>query len=295
MTDAAKPAMEYRFLGNSGLKVSVLSLGGWVTQGAQVGDETAHECMKAAYDAGINFFDTAEVYAAGESERVMGEAIKKYGWKRSSLVISTKLYWGPNGGVNDRGLSRKHIIEGTNASLERLGLTYVDLIFAHRPDDLTPMEEIVRAFNHIIDQGKAFYWGTSEWSAEQLTDAFRKHGLGTTIWSPLASGSDPVMTRIRTALESPEGQAKLAKVDKLKVIADRLGVTVAQLALAWCVKNPNVSTVITGASRVSQLHENLKALEVVPKLTDEVMAEIEVALDNKPKLLLLASDLLLPQ
>ncbi|KAH6577649.1 hypothetical protein BASA62_000771 [Batrachochytrium salamandrivorans] len=330
----SSPQMTYRFLGNSGLKVSVLSLGGWVTQGSQVGNEIAFECMKTAYDAGINFFDTAEVYAAGESEKVMGEAIKKYGWSRSSLVISTKIYWGGEG-PNDKGLSRKHIIEGTNASLARLQLEYVDLIYAHRPDELTPMEEIVRAFNFVIEQGKAFYWGTSEWSAEQLTDAYRvaerlnlipplmeqpqynmfhrdrveveyaplykKHGLGTTIWSPLASGvltgkyldgvpedsrlalqNNFIMVKLRKELQTEQGLAKHDKVKKLKVLAESHGVTLAQLALAWCIKNPNVSSVITGASRVSQVLENLKALEIVSKLTPEVMAEIEKILENTP-------------
>ncbi|KAJ3243898.1 hypothetical protein HDU78_011651 [Chytriomyces hyalinus] len=326
--------MEYRYLGNSGLKVSVLSLGGWVTYGGQVGEDVAEQCMLEAYNNGINFFDNAEVYASGKSEIAMGNAIKKFGWKRSSYVISTKIYWGGDG-VNEKGLSRKHIIEGTKAALERLQLEYVDLIFAHRPDVDTPMEETVRAFNYLIEQGLALYWGTSEWSAEQLTDAWRiadklgligplmeqpqynmfhrerfeteyaplyaKHGLGTTIWSPLASGvltgkynteipadsrlamqDNAVMKRIAAGLETAEGKEKLAKVDKLKPIAEKLECTLAQLALAWCVKNPNVSTVITGASKASQVTENLKALDVVPKLTKEVMEEIEVVLGNKP-------------
>jgi voltage-dependent potassium channel beta subunit len=213
--------MEYRFLGNSGLKVSVLSYGGWLTLGNQIDIDATAACMKAAYDAGINFFDTAEQYSNGDSERAIGEVLKKFNWKRSSLVISTKIYWGGDG-PNDRGLSRKHLIEGLNASLDRLGLDYVDLVFAHRPDDDTPMEEVVRAFNWLIEKGKAFYWGTSEWSAEQLSDAWTvaerlgligpvmeqpqynmfcrdrfeqeyaplyvKRKLGTTIWSPLAGG-----------------------------------------------------------------------------------------------------------
>ncbi|KAI8898969.1 NADP-dependent oxidoreductase domain-containing protein [Globomyces pollinis-pini] len=328
-------SMEYRFLGNSGLKVSVLSLGGWVTYGKQVGNDATFECMEAAYNAGINFFDTAEVYANGESERVMGQAIKKFNWSRTSLVISTKIYWGGSG-VNDKGLSRKHIIEGLKASLKRLELDYVDLVYAHRPDDLTPMEEIVRAFNWCIEQGLAFYWGTSEWSAEQLTDAcrvadqlglirplmeqpqynmfhrerfekeyeplYRKFKLGTTIWSPLASGiltgkylsdipadsrlalDDPIMKRIAGSLKTDEGLAKSEKVRKLMVIAKELDCTVAQLALAWCVKNPNVSSVITGASRVSQVTENIACLKVVPKLTKEIMDRIDVILDNAPVL-----------
>ncbi|ORY46510.1 Aldo/keto reductase [Rhizoclosmatium globosum] len=326
--------MEYRYLGKSGLKVSVLSLGGWVTYGGQVGEDVAEQCLKEAYEHGINFFDNAEVYAEGRSEIAMGKAIKKFGWKRSSYVISTKIFWGGEG-VNEKGLSRKHIVEGTKAALERLQLDYVDLIFAHRPDVDTPMEEVVRAFNWVIEKGWAFYWGTSEWSAEQLTDAHRiaeklgligplmeqpqynmfhrerfekeyaplyeKHGLGTTIWSPLASGvltgkynkeipadsrlamkDSAIMQRIAAGLETPEGKAKLAKVDLLKPIADKLECTLAQLALAWCVKNPNVSTVITGASRASQVTENVKALEVVPKLTAEVIEEIEAILANKP-------------
>ncbi|KAJ3384621.1 hypothetical protein HDU84_002840 [Entophlyctis sp. JEL0112] len=302
-----------------------------VTYGGQVGEDIAEQCLKEAYDNGINFFDNAEVYANGKSEIAMGKAIKKFGWKRSSYVISTKIYWAGEG-VNEKGLSRKHIIEGTKAALERLQLDYVDLVFAHRPDMETPMEEIVRAFNHVIDRGWAFYWGTSEWSAEQLTDAhriaenlgligplmeqpqynmfhrerfekeyaplYKKHGLGTTIWSPLASGiltgkynSGEIPADSRMALEgfknsagfeTPEGKLKLEKVAKLKSIADKLGCTLAQLALAWCLKNPNVSTVITGASKASQISENIKALVVVPKLTAEILAEIEVILANKP-------------
>ncbi|KAK5671358.1 hypothetical protein BDV3_001099 [Batrachochytrium dendrobatidis] len=330
----ASSKMQYRFLGNSGLKVSVLSIGGWITQGAQLSNDVAFECLKAAYDAGINFFDTAEVYAAGESEKVMGLAIKKYGWDRSSLVVSTKLYWGGEG-PNNKGLSRKHIIEGANASLKRLQLDYVDLIYAHRPDELTPMEEIVRAFNFLIDQGKAFYWGTSEWSAEQLTDAYRvaeklnlipplmeqpqynmfhrerfeveyaplykKHGLGTTIWSPLASGvltgkyldsipadsrlalqNNSIMQGIVKELQSDAGKLKQEKIRKLKTLAESHGCTLAQFALAWCIKNPNVSSVILGASKVSQVTENLKALDVCAKLTPEVMTEIDLILDNVP-------------
>ncbi|KAJ3037978.1 hypothetical protein HDV00_001181 [Rhizophlyctis rosea] len=329
--------MEYRFLGRSGLKVSVLSLGGWITYGGTVGNEKAFECLKAAYDAGINFFDNAEGYAAGESEKVFGEAIKHFGWKRSDLVISTKIYWG-GPGVNDRGLSRKHIIEGTNASLQRLQMDYVDLIFAHRPDEYTPMEEVVRAFNHIIDTGKAFYWGTSEWSAEQIQDAhriaeklnligplmeqveynmikrerfekeydqlYKKHGLGTTIFSPLAGGfltgkynnGLPEDSRVALAkgdenlkwlvdlFNGEEGKRRIEKSRALAPIAERLGATQAQLALAWTLKNPNVSSVITGASKVEQLTANLKALEIQHKLTPEIMEEIEKILDNKPTL-----------
>ncbi|KAI9336350.1 NADP-dependent oxidoreductase domain-containing protein [Obelidium mucronatum] len=316
--------MEYRYLGRSGLKVSVLSLGGWVTYGEQVGEDVAEQCLKEAYDNGINFFDNAEVYANGKSEIAMGKAIKKFGWKRSSYVISTKIFWGGEG-VNERGLSRKHIVEGTQAALERLQLDYVDLIFAH---------QTVRAFNWVIQKGWALYWGTSEWSAEQISDAHRiaeklglvgpvfeqpqynlfhrerfekeyaplyeKYGLGTTIWSPLASGiltgkynvdipadsrlaaDTAIAKRLAAGLETPEGKEKLAKVAKLKPIAEKLNVTLAQLALAWTIKNPNVSTVITGASKASQVTENLKALEVVPKLTPEILAEIEEIFANKP-------------
>ncbi|KAJ3018515.1 hypothetical protein HKX48_002836 [Thoreauomyces humboldtii] len=337
---AAAPThnMEYRHLGRSGIKVSVLSLGGWVTYGGQVGDDMAFSCMKAAVDAGINFFDNAEVYAGGKSEEAMGRAIKHFEWKRSDLVISTKIYWGVGGGPNDKGLSRKHIIEGTKASLARLQLDYVDLIYAHRPDNLTPMEEIVRAFNWVIDRGYAFYWGTSEWSAEQISHAhsvadrlgligplmeqpqysmlsrlrfeqeykplYAKYGMGTTIWSPLKSGvltgkyndgvipegsrfaanDTPVIKRIKAqSLDTPEGQAEIKKVVALEPIAKELDCTLAQLALAWCIKNPNVSTVITGASKPEQVVENVKALNVVPKLTAEVMERIEKILDNTPE------------
>jgi voltage-dependent potassium channel beta subunit len=324
--------MEYRYLGRSGLQVSALSLGGWVTWGEQVGEDIAYDCMVAAYEAGVNFFDTAEVYAEGRSEIAMGKAIKRAGWKRSDLVLSTKIFWGGKG-VNDQGLSRKHIIEGLDASLARLQLDYVDLVFCHRPDFHTPIEETVRAMTHVINQGQAFYWGTSEWSAQELMEAYtiarQEHlipplmeqpqynmfererfekeyarlynlmGLGTTIWSPLASGlltgkyndGMPAGTRaslpgyewLREMFEKPETQVKIEKVRQLTPIATELGCTMAQLALAWCLKNPNVSTVITGASRASQVTENMQALDVPPKLTDEVMARIEAVLQNKPE------------
>lgn len=324
--------MEYRFLGRSGLKVSALSLGAWVTYGGQVGEEIAYECMQAAYEAGVNFFDNAEAYSRGNAEVVMGNVIRKTGWKRSDLVISTKIFWGGKG-PNDNGLSRKHILEGVDASLKRLQMDYVDLVFCHRPDLYTPVEETVRAMNHVINQGKAFYWGTSEWSAAQIMEAYgiarREHlipplmeqpeynmfhrervereyarlyqeiGLGTTIWSPLASGlltgkygqGIPAGTRItlkgfewlRKEFESEEARKKIAKVEQLKLVADELGISVAQLALAWCLKNPNVSTVITGASRASQVDENMKALDVVPLLREDVIQKIEAILDNKPE------------
>jgi len=323
--------MEYRFLGSSGLQVSALSFGSWVTFGTQMGEDVAHDCMKAALDAGVNFFDNAEAYAGGQSETIMGSVVKKAGWKRSDLVVSTKIFWGGRG-PNDTGLSRKHIIEGTNAALARLQVDYVDLIFCHRPDKLTPIEETVRAMDYLISQGKAFYWGTSEWSARQIAEAYHiarrerlvpptmeqpqynmfhreqvekeyaplyaEMGLGTTIWSPLASGlltgkysaGIPEGTRatlpgyewLRQRFESEEAKRDIEKVKQLMPIADELGCSMAQLALAWCLKNPNVSTVITGASRPEQVIENMKALDVAPKLTDAVMKRIEAILGNTP-------------
>lgn len=324
--------MEYRYLGNSGLQVSTLSLGAWVTYGGQVGEEVAYQCMDAAVKAGVNFFDNAEAYAHGEAETVMGKVIKKAGWKRSDLVISTKIFWGGRG-PNDTGLSRKHVIEGTIASLERMQLDYVDLLFCHRPDILTPIEETVRAMNYLIDQGKVFYWGTSEWSADKIMEAwaiarrenlipplmeqpeynmfnrkrvereyarlYQEIGLGTTIWSPLDSGiltgkynqGIPKDSRLdldgfdwlREGYESPEGKEKIEKVGQLIPLAEELNCTMAQLALAWCTVNQNVSTVITGASKPEQVEENMASLEVVPKLTEDILERIEEILDNKPK------------
>jgi voltage-dependent potassium channel beta subunit len=324
--------MEYRFLGRSGLKVSALSFGSWVTFGDQVDENKAYECMAEAYNAGVNFFDNAEAYAGGRSETMMGNIIKKAGWKRSDLVLSTKIFWGGDG-PNNSGLSYKHIIEGTNASLQRMQTDYVDLIFCHRPDKHTPIEETVFAMNQVIQSGKAFYWGTSEWTAEQLLEAYhiarREHlrpplmdqpqynmfhrdkverefarlydeiGLGTTIWSPLASGmltgkyNDGVPDDSRLSLEkynwlrerlleSDEGRQQLEKVKKLAKITDDIGISMPELALAWCLKNPNVSTVITGASRPEQVQQNMKAIDHADKLTDDVMQKIEEILDNKP-------------
>jgi len=324
--------MEYRYLGSSGLKVSALSFGAWVTFGDQIGEEVAYQAMKKAYKAGVNFFDNAEAYSSGTAETMMGNILKKAGWKRSDLVVSTKIFWGGNG-PNDRGLSRKHIIEGANASLKRLQTDYVDLIFCHRPDIHTPIEETVRAMNHVINQGKALYWGTSEWSAVQIRQAYeiakREHligptmeqpqynmlhrekvekefaslydeiGLGTTIWSPLHSGlltgkynnGIPEGSRaslkqyqwLREQFESEEGRQKIETVKKLQPIADDLGVTMAQMAIAWCLKNENVSTVITGASKPEQADQNMKALDVVDKLTPDVIDRIEEVLDNRPQ------------
>lgn len=324
--------MEYRYLGKSGLKVSALSFGSWVTFHDQIGEDVAYQCMKEAYDAGVNFFDNAEVYANGQSEVLMGKVLKKTGWKRSDLVLSTKIFWGGDG-PNDKGLSRKHILEGTDAALKRMQVEYVDLIFCHRPDPHTPIEETVRAMNHIIDQGKAFYWGTSEWTAQQIMEAYgiarREHlipplmeqpeynmfrrdkiekgylplynevGLGTTIWSPLASGlltgkyvdGIPEGSRLnlkgyewlRDWILNEDGKKRNAKVKDLIPIADEIGVTMPELAIAWCLKNPNVSTVITGASNADQVKQNMKALDAVEKLTDEVMEKIDKVLDNKPQ------------
>ncbi len=313
--------MNYRRLGKTGLKVSELSLGSWVTYGGQVGDEAAKVCMVAAYEAGVNFFDGAEVYAKGEAERSMGRVLKQVGWRRESLVLSTKIFWGGEG-PNDVGLSHKHVMEGFHGALKRWQVDYLDLAFCHRPDPNTPIEETVRAFDILIKQGKLFYWGTSEWSAPEIITAIkvaREHGLtppvmeqpqysllarsrfeveyqkvfaeygyGSTIWSPLASG---VLSGKYDA-GVPEGsrfaqqnyawlkdkmvtKEIIDKVKQLEPIAKELGVTRAQLALAWCLKNPNVSTVITGATKPEQVTENMKALGVVEKLSPELMKRIE--------------------
>lgn len=351
-----KDLMEYRYLGRTGLQVSVLSFGAWVTFGDQMDVNEAYNCMKIAYDNGCNFFDNAEVYAAGKAETVMGKVLKRMfeqdGIQRSDVVISTKIFWGTPyyhsqaNRVNLKGLSRKHLIEGIKGSLKRLDLEYVDVVFAHRPDPNTPMDEIVRGFNWILDKGYAFYWGTSEWSAEQIRHACEvaeKLNLigpcaeqpqysmlhrtrfeveyaplyqppisyGSTIWSPLASGiltgkysnkidgedgrlgsKGGTSTWLRQSLQSGEGMNGLEEknvdrifeiVENLKPIAKKLDATLAQLALAWAAKNPNVSTVITGASRSSQVTENFKALAVISKLTPEILEEIEQALKNKPQ------------
>lgn len=324
--------MEYRFLGSSGLQLSALSLGAWVTYGGQVGEKIAFDCMKYAYDRGVNFFDNAEAYADGNAEIVMGNVLKKSGWKRSDIVISTKIFWGGKG-PNDRGLSRKHVIEGTRASLARLQLDYVDLIFCHRPDIYTPMEETVRAMNFIINQGYAFYWGTSEWSADQIMQAhaiarqenlippqmeqpqynmlhrerveseylrlYNETGLGTTTWSPLASGlltgkynqGIPEGTRaslegyewLKERFQTEKAQKDIEKVKMLMPISIKLGCTMAQLAIAWCLINSNVSTVITGASKPEQVEENLQAIDLLDSLNEDVITEIEKILDNKPQ------------
>lgn len=312
--------MNYRRLGKTGLKVSELSLGSWVTYGGQVGDDAAKACMIAAYEQGVNFFDGAEVYSKGEAERSMGRVLKQVGWRRESLVLSTKIFWGGEG-PNDVGLSHKHVMEGFHAALKRWQVDYLDLAFCHRPDPNTPIEETVRAYDILIKQGKLFYWGTSEWPAEDIIKAiklarelgatppvmeqpqysllarerfereyaslFTDYGYGSTIWSPLASG---VLTGKYDG-GVPEGSRfsqnqyewlkdkmvtkdVIAKVKELEPIAKELGVTRAQLALAWCLKNPNVSTVITGATKPEQVTENMKALGVVEKLTPELMKKL---------------------
>jgi voltage-dependent potassium channel beta subunit len=322
--------MNYRHLGRSGLKVSELSFGSWVTFGIQVDENLAGECMAAAYEAGVNFFDNAEVYAHGQSETVMGNVLKKLGWRRGSYLVSTKFFWGLHDGPNEKNtLNRKRLLEAMDGSLKRLQLDYVDLLFCHRPDSTTPIEETVWAMHDIVSRGKAVYWGTSEWSAGEIMEAWQiadKHhlhkpvmeqpqynmfqrekveaeytrlyddiGLGTTTWSPLSSGlltgkynhGIPVDSRanlkgyewLKPGLTDPE---RIGKVKALEPIAAELEISLAQMALAWCLKNPHVSTVITGASRVQQVHENMKALEAVEKLNPEVMERIEKVLGNKP-------------
>ncbi|KAI0536989.1 putative voltage-gated K channel beta subunit [Xylaria digitata] len=332
------PQMTYRFLGRSGLQVSAISLGGWLTYGGYTENEKTFECMKAAFDSGVNFFDCAEVYSSGKSEIVMGQAIKKYGWKRNDLVISTKLYWGTAFGdnpVNNKGLSRKHIIEGMAASLKRLDLEYVDVIYAHRPDRQTPMEETVRAFNHLINTGQALYWGTSMWDADEIAQAwryadklgligpiveqpqynmlnrekvelefaklYREVGTGLTVFSPLAQGllsgkyKNGIPEDSRFAQQKVEfiqgwwkrnGKEKfdemIAQINQLEPIANDLGITQSALALAWVLKNPNVSSAIIGASSADQIYENVRAVAAVDKLTPEILEKIDGILNNKP-------------
>ena len=323
--------MEYRRLGKSGLQVSALSFGAWVTFAQQISQETAGELMTTAFDGGVNFFDNAEAYAAGQAEVVMGNILKQKGWGREEFVVSSKVFFGGDK-PNQKGLSRKHVFEACHAALRRLQVEHLDLYFCHRPDPDTPIEETVRAMSDLIHQGKVFYWGTSEWSAAQITEAhtiarehgleeptmeqpqyhmfhrervekeyaplYGEYGLGTTIWSPLASGlltgkyndGDPGDTRsslkgyewLKETFTNEEAKRRLEAVKKLAAVASDLGTNLPRLALAWCLKNPHVSTVITGASRVSQLTDNLQALEVVPKLTDEVIGRIEEILANKP-------------
>lgn len=323
--------MEYRRLGKSGLQLSTLSFGSWITFGKQIGDSTAEELMSIAYEAGVNFFDNAEIYARGKSETVMGEILKKKDWSRSSYCLSSKVYFGfEDGKPNQTGLSRKHIIEGCHAALKRLQVDYIDLFFCHRPDKNTPIEETVWAMNTLIQQGKILYWGTSEWANDELMAAFvfaeknhligpsmeqpqynmfertkiekdylllfRDFGLGTTIWSPLASGlltgkyNSAMPSDTRLQIEGMDWlkertlgeQQRIDKTKQLEVLAKELGTTLPKLGIAWCVKNPNVSTAILGASKPEQLKENLRALEVLPMLTTEVVEKIERILQNTP-------------
>jgi voltage-dependent potassium channel beta subunit len=315
--------MEYRHLGRSGVRVSELSLGSWVTFHNQVNLDAAVEMMSAARDAGVNFFDNAEIYAKGKSETIMGAALKKLGWRRSSYLISTKFFWGLNEGINEKNtLNRKYLLEAIDGSLERLGLDHVDLVYCHRQDPATPIEETVWAMHNIVESGKAIYWGTSEWSAADIVAAieiaerhhlhkpvmeqpeynmfhrerveveymrlFQDYGYGLTTWSPLASGlltgkySNGIPEGSRGSikyydwlLEKLTDERLNKKVKKLTEIANDLGATTAQLAIAWLLKNPNVSAVITGASRVEQVSQNMKAVDIVEKLTPDVMEAIE--------------------
>ena len=313
--------MKYNKLGNSGLKVSKLSFGSWLTFGAKLDIKKANECIRCAYDNGINSFDNAEVYGDGISESIMGQAIKEF--RRESIVVSTKIFWSGQG-PNDIGLSRKHLFEATHNSLKRLDLKYVDLLYCHRPDPDTPIVETVRAMSDLITQGYAFYWGTSEWSACQIEEAYRwaeklncipptmeqpeynlfkkkrveneymplyeKFKLGTTTWSPLAFGilsgkyNNEIPKESRLSLH-PEWRKddlfkKIEVVKLLEPIAQELNCTLSQFSIAWCMKNPNVSSVILGSSNVEQLNENIKSLDVVDKLTDEVMLKVNSILDS---------------
>jgi voltage-dependent potassium channel beta subunit len=315
--------MEYRHLGRAGILLSELSFGSWVTFGDQVDVPAAVEMMSAAYEAGVNFFDNAEVYAGGKSEEVMGAALKKLNWRRGSYLVSTKYFWGLRDNVNERNtLNRKRLIEGIRGSLERLQLEYVDLIYCHRSDPTTPIEETVWAMHNIIERGQALYWGTSEWAAAEIIAAleiaerhhlhkpvmeqpvynlferhrfakeyirlYKDYGYGCTTWSPLASGLltgkylNGIPRDSRGALkgydwlhEELTDKEKLAKVQLLKPIAKELNCTLAQLAIAWCLKNPLVSAVITGASRLEQLKENMKAIEIAPKLTLDILLRMD--------------------
>lgn len=322
--------MEYRRMGNSGLQLSALSFGSWVTFGSQIQDNTSEKLMKTAYDNGVNFFDNAEAYASGKSEEVMGDILVKMNWDRSTYVVSSKVFWGGNL-PNQKGLMRKHVVEACNAALRRLQVDYLDLFYCHRPDEFTPISETVWTMHNLIQQGKILYWGTSEWNAQQITEAhlvaekynligpsmeqpqynllertkmekdylplFKNYGMGTTIWSPLASGVltgkylKGIPEESRMELESlawikdkvwtPENKVKVAALNDL---ANDLNISLANMSIAWCLKNPNVSSVILGATKVEQLTENLKSIDALTKLTPEVMGKIEEVMGNKPTL-----------
>jgi len=324
--------MKYRRLGKSGLQVSELSFGSWITFGNQIGNDVSEKLMDIAYAHGVNFFDNAEVYAAGKSEIVMGEILKKKAWARDTYILSSKAFFGAGGKLpTQRGLHRKHLVEACEAALKRMQVDYLDLYYCHRPDKETPIEETVWTMHQLIMQGKIFYWGTSEWSAQEIMEAhmvaqkfnligpvmeqpqynmltrrkveveyaqiYKTVGLGTTIWSPLASGfltgkyidQKPDATRLQRdeldwLAEKTFTEENNEITKKLKKIADDLGITMAHLAIGWCLKNPNVSTVILGASKTEQLEHNLKAADAVELLNDEVMNNIEAVLNNKPKM-----------
>ena len=326
--------MEYRYMGKSGLQLSVLSFGSWVSFHKQIEDNTADELMGIAYDQGVNFFDNAEVYALGESEKMMGRVLKKKNWDRTSYIVSSKAFWGWRGKENkpnQTGLSRKHLVEACHEALQRLQLEYLDLYFCHRPDKNVPIEEVVWTMNHLIQQGKILYWGTSEWSGVEIMEAhraahqygligpvveqpqynlfernkieneflmvFKTVGMGTTIWSPLASGllsgkyNDGIPEGSRFGLTGFDWlkdrwmkDEMLNKVRSLADLAKELGISMAELSIAWCIKNPNVTTAILGATRKEQLLENLKALDAMNKLGDEVMARIDSIVETKPVL-----------
>ncbi len=324
--------MEYRRMGRSGLQLSVLSYGSWVTFHKQIDDSIADELMGIAYDNGINFFDNAEAYALGESEKMMGRILKKKNWDRTSYTVSSKAFFGwrgKNNKPNQTGLSRKHLMEACHEALQRLQLDYLDLFFCHRPDPNVPIEEVVWTMHNLIQQGKILYWGTSQWSGAEIMEAhrvaqqygligptveqpqynmferfkmeqdylpvFQNVGLGTTIWSPLAAGFltgkylNGIPEDSRLAIQGFDWlkerwvqEAKIEKVKKLAVLAQEMNVSLAEMAIAWTVKNPNVTTAILGATKKHQLEENLKALQVLPLLTPEIMEKIEAILQNKP-------------
>lgn len=326
--------MEYRYLGKSGLQLSAVSFGSWVTFHKQIEDNTADTLMGIAYDNGINFFDNAEVYALGESEKMMGRILKQKSWDRTSYCISSKAFFGwrgKNNKPNQTGLSRKHLTEACHEALQRLQLDYLDLFFCHRPDKKVPIEEVVWTMNGLIQQGKILYWGTSEWSGVEIMEAFRvadqhhligptmeqpqynlferdkmendyleifkKRGLGTTIWSPLASGlltgkyNEGIPEGSRLALSGYEWlrdglilDDRIKRTKKLNEYANKLGINLASLSIAWCLKNPNVTTAILGATKKEQLLDNLKALEVLPRLTPEIMERIDKIMQTKPQL-----------